>query len=147
MFAGISIPCKIHFQRADKSGLHGLYVPPSSLWSPSRSWRSGKQTRRPLAWARRSSWKTNGTTLGIASEQDGFAFGDSEMHQQPRRAGKQFRDSARQPSLSELQSMIVDNSVICVVQGSSIVWELKDGVYPIYIKVSAASSRQDKASV
>ncbi|CDI84633.1 hypothetical protein, conserved [Eimeria praecox] len=136
MFAGISIPCKIHFQRADKSGLHGLYVPPSSLWSPSRSLRDGAQTRRPLSWTRRSSWRAKDSNRGTGLKQDALASGDLGTPQQPRRGVVQPRDNTMQPSISTLQSMAVDNSIICIIQGSSIVWELKDGVYPIYVQES-----------
>ncbi|CDJ50229.1 hypothetical protein, conserved [Eimeria brunetti] len=136
LFAGISIPCSFHFQRADASGLHALYVPPSSLWSPSRSWQDGRRTRRALSWARRSSWHANGTARKMGLENGGLALKESGTPQQQHAAVAQFRDSPRQPSITRLQSMTVDNSVICLIKGSSIVWELNDGVYPIYVQES-----------
>ncbi|CDJ28973.1 uncharacterized protein EMH_0002640 [Eimeria mitis] len=133
LFAGISIPCDIHFQRADESGLHALYVPPSSLWSPSRRWHSGPQSRRLFSRARRSSWLASGGSKRLSSDHEVYTLQGSGALEQPRRGAAQFRNSYTERSISALQSMTVDNSVICIIQGSSIVWELKDGVYPIYV--------------
>ena len=141
MFTGVPIPCKIHFQRADQTGLHGLYVPPNSLWSPSRKLRNETPTRRRFSWARRSSWHAKSTTRGTDLEQESSATGDSGISQQLRRSFLRLRNNSMQTSISDIQSMTVTNTVICIIQGSSIVWELKDGVYPIYVQVSPKSSR------
>ncbi|KAL8444186.1 hypothetical protein Emed_006358 [Eimeria media] len=41
---------------------------------------------------------------------------------------------------SELQAKALDNSLICITVGSTVVWELQDGAFPVYLEDSLLNS-------
>ncbi|XP_026190235.1 uncharacterized protein LOC113146601 [Cyclospora cayetanensis] len=138
LLVDLEVPCRIYFQRADQAGLHALYAPPSSLWAPTK-WRAGGTDQRLLAWSRRSSRHTKASAKSLPRGQEASQVGEIEELQQQnvlRRLGSSWRQSFN----FELQSMAVNNSVTCILVGSSIVWELKDGVYPVYVEDSLLNS-------
>lgn len=133
MLVDLPVPCSIHFQRADQLGLHSLYVPPPSLWTPVRSRQGITLARRLLAGKQRSWQEARAGPGDMAPVNDSYGMPGRGVPQ--RKIQRRSVTSRRQPLRAELQAMGVDNSVICITLGSSIVWELQDGVYPVYVEV------------
>lgn len=127
----LDVPCNIYFQRADQLGLHSLYVPPPSVWTPTQIHANSASPRRLLAWNRRSMRASQRKFRNSSQNLEGFKLSGQRR---PKAGRSGF---TREPANgSAMQSMAVDNSLTCMLLGSSIIWELSDGVYPIYVKVS-----------
>lgn len=137
LLVDLAVPCSVHFQRADALGLNSLYVPPKTLWTPGSKIQSSTMARRLLT---RSQRHLQASTLAWKGERKHV-----ESTRLPRtnvlegEVGEPSTVSRRQPLRSELQNMLIQNSVLCITAGSSIVWEMKDGVYPVYLEVCQCS--------
>ncbi|KAL8449748.1 hypothetical protein Emag_003557 [Eimeria magna] len=64
-------------------------------------------------------------------------FDNSRLPESPMADGKadgRQKNHRQQVLRSELQAKVVDNSLLCITIGSTIVWELQDGAFPVYLE-------------
>ncbi|KAL8424659.1 hypothetical protein Efla_006444 [Eimeria flavescens] len=130
----LPIPCNIYFQRVDAEGLHSLYVPPSTLWTPHRSFYGSARKYMVSKKSESRDSLLRGNYLNqwrarVPARLLTAAFSD-------RKTNRRLMEPWRYQHLSEMQLLVIDNSLLCVTVGSSIVWELQDSAFPVYLEAS-----------
>ncbi|KAL8273758.1 hypothetical protein Esti_002358 [Eimeria stiedai] len=126
----VLVPCNVHFQRADKAGLHALYAPPPALWTPASELRSSNDKSKHQTYFHK-----------VGKSRLRFAPANLPENQMiDANVGGRQKNLRQQLLRSELQAKAVDNSLLCVTVGSTIVWQLQDGAYPVYLEDSLLNS-------
>lgn len=146
----MAIPCSVHFQKVDETGVHALYVPPGSVWKPQETVSRSEHTVRKM-----SCRSINGDAVSCSHHRElssstrlGMLYPRNLRERQHSSAVVRSRADIRDATFVtdqssrananrvEQQNMAIDHSVICINVGSSVVWEMSGGARPIYRSVS-----------
>ncbi|KAF8822661.1 GCC2 and GCC3 domain-containing protein, partial [Cardiosporidium cionae] len=117
--------CSIAFQRTSRKGISALYFPPAALFSEKNSIRD--DASRFL--------KSSFFSSDLSREADDVLYVNKNVNSSPLRHLQSF--------INISVSITISHSIICVPLGTTVVWEIQDGIFPIYDSVSLLNTNTE----